>query len=244
MRSLCLFYIICLPRPIFPNQLSDNIIVKEVKKEHQFFRFELQQQEDTKENTTELSRSTRYTKVSNTTENTRNTKEELWNISTTIASSDYETLKPNMTDKSVMPIQSKNATIRGRSISRWCSTTSTGKNQQPLVLPADSTHLWVTWAWSWFHRDCSKNRNSLIIASKDLTSIPRSKVIHSNKIFGSAIIEADPCLRHSLSVKVFDKNKATKAKIYNEDINKISTLRRIEESDFFIHQWRGTQRLL
>ena len=32
MRSLCLFYIICLPRPTFPNHLSDNIIVKEVKK--------------------------------------------------------------------------------------------------------------------------------------------------------------------------------------------------------------------
>ena len=56
--------------------------------------------------------------------------------------------------------------------------------------------------------------------SKDLTSIPRSEVTNSNKIFGSAIIEADPCLRHSLSVKVFNKNKATKAKIYNEDINK------------------------
>ena len=56
--------------------------------------------------------------------------------------------------------------------------------------------------------------------SKDLTSLPRSKVIHSNKIFGSAIIEADPCLRHSLSVKVFNKNKAPKAKIYNGDINK------------------------
>ena len=27
-------------------------------------------------------------------------------------------------------------------------------------------------------------------------------------------------MRHSLSVKVFDKNKATKAKIYNKDINK------------------------
>ena len=32
MRSLCLFDIICLLRPTFPNQLSDNIIVKEVKK--------------------------------------------------------------------------------------------------------------------------------------------------------------------------------------------------------------------
>ena len=32
MRSLCLFYIICLPRPIFPNQLILDIIVKEVKK--------------------------------------------------------------------------------------------------------------------------------------------------------------------------------------------------------------------
>ena len=31
-RIHCLFYIICLPRPTFPNHLSDNIIVKEVKK--------------------------------------------------------------------------------------------------------------------------------------------------------------------------------------------------------------------
>ena len=32
MRSLCLFYMICLPRPTFPNHLGDNIIVKELKK--------------------------------------------------------------------------------------------------------------------------------------------------------------------------------------------------------------------
>ena len=50
--------------------------------------------------------------------------------------------------------------------------------------------------------------------------LPKSKVTNSNKFLGSAIIEADPCLRNSLSVKVFNKNKATKAKIYNEDINK------------------------
>ena len=131
MRSLCLFYIICLPRPIFPNQLSDNIIVKGVKKSINSSDLSFNSKKTlTNENTTELSRSTRYTKVSNTTENTRNTKEGLWNISATIASSDYETIKPNMIDESVSSIQSKNAIIRGRSISGRCSTTTTGKNQQ------------------------------------------------------------------------------------------------------------------
>ena len=104
-RIHCLFYIICLPRPTFPNQLSDKIIVKEVKKSINSSDLSFNSKKTlTNENTTELLRSTKYTKVSNTTENTRNTKEGLWNISTTIASSDYETIKPNMTNSSVIPM--------------------------------------------------------------------------------------------------------------------------------------------
>ena len=105
MRSLCLFYIICLPRPTFPNQLSDKIIVKEVKKSINSSDLSFNSKKTlTNENTTELLRSTRYTKVSDRTEKTSNTKEELWNFSTIMAASDYETIKQNMTNNSVIPM--------------------------------------------------------------------------------------------------------------------------------------------
>ena len=105
MRSLCLFYMICLPRPTFPNHLGDNIIVKELKKSINSLNLSFNSKKTlTNENTTELSRSTRYMKVSDRTEKTSNKKEELWNFSTTMAASDYETIKPNMTNNYMIPM--------------------------------------------------------------------------------------------------------------------------------------------
>ena len=92
--------------------------------------------------------------------------------------------------------------------------------RSPLLLPADSSHLWVSWHWGWFE-DCPQNpTKSVITIAGDKTTKGEHVVTFSDGTFGHAIIEADPCLKHSLSVQMLNNTEGTKVKVYNEKIDK------------------------
>ena len=137
---------------------------------------------------------------------------QLKNISTdTVPDRRNPTMNKNDRNNSSKSIQEKGRSIQSK---MGCSLKTSGLNRQPLVLVADSSHLWVSWAWSWF-KACS-NPNSLITVSEER----EQAVVHSDGRFGYTIIEADPCLKHSLKVKVFNKSAETQTKVYNGKIDK------------------------
>ena len=95
------------------------------------------------------------------------------------------------------------------------------KDRPPIVLTADSSHLWVSWGWGWFDCDQNSIKTVIILSSEeDVTKQKEYAVTHSDGKFGNAIIEADPCFTHSLSVKMFNNSEATQNNVYNEKIDR------------------------
>ena len=148
-------------------------------------------------------------------------------INTSSVLADLGSVNLNMTiishENPVVQVQDKYNIVQSRIVNDRtgrCLVKGSHKNQPPLVLPADSSHLWVSWGWGWFH-NC--DQDSVIILSEeagDTTRESQYAVTHSDGKFGHAIFEADPCLTHSLGVKMSNTNEKMKTKVYNEKIDK------------------------
>ena len=102
---------------------------------------------------------------------------------------------------------------------RWESHKGGG----PTVTPADSSHIWVSWDWDWFYTHCFPCRDDacdpegqviVLVDGEPQTIQLRDNTQHF------ALVKADPCLKHEISMKVFSFSEETRVTTYNSNVDK------------------------
>ena len=104
-------------------------------------------------------------------------------------------------------LETRGVQVRGKSADK-CQIRG---NRAPRVTPADSAHVWVSWNWFWFLRCDTKLQMVVVVDGVEQT-------IHltSNRQY-DAFIEADPCMKHNIKLKVFSDSEETGVKVYNSN---------------------------
>ena len=107
------------------------------------------------------------------------------------------------------------------------------KETRLSIIPGDSKHLWVSWKWDWFRRGpCRHIWNGceyiwgsdqlcnpvdsvrIVIDGKPQTAIPLA--IEEQSL---ALVEADPCLEHNISLQVPFGSEKTALTQYNSNLD-------------------------
>ena len=100
-----------------------------------------------------------------------------------------------------------------------CRIRSRFRNKPPIVQPADSSHIWVFWSWNWFYtyycsrcyNKCDPQRQMIVVVD----GIEQKIQLASEKQ-NFAYVEANPCLRHDIKLKVFSDSEETDVMKYND----------------------------
>ena len=103
-----------------------------------------------------------------------------------------------------------------------CTIRNENHKRGPTVTPADSSHIWVHWDWEWFYTHCypcndacdPKGQVMVLVDGEPQTIHLRDNTQHF------ALVKADPCLKHEITMKVFSFSEKTKATTYNSNTDK------------------------
>ena len=111
------------------------------------------------------------------------------------------------------------------------------QHKSPTVSPANSSHVWVSWSWDWFHirthcgvldlgicyEACDTNGRVTVVVNKKPQDIQLR-----NQTQSIALVRADPCLKHDIKMQVSD-SEGTAVTAYNT---------KLDES---LYSWRVSQ---
>ena len=104
-----------------------------------------------------------------------------------------------------------------------CKIRNANHKSGPTVMPADSSHIWVSWDWMWFYTHCYPCRDDACDPDSQMIVLvdgePQTIQLRDNTQH-FALVKADPCLKHEITMKVFSFSEKTKATTYNSNIDK------------------------
>ena len=104
-----------------------------------------------------------------------------------------------------------------------CKIRNENHKRGPTVTPADSSHIWVHWDWEWFYSHCWPCRDDACYPEGQVIVLVdgESQTIHlRDNTQHFALVKADPCLKHEISMKVFSFSEETRVTTYNSNVDK------------------------